>query len=130
MESKNQIRRILMHEMVHAYDHCVSRKNLTSCEELACSEVRAAREGECRDNFNHGIGELCGVLGVNPLNDEFGNGKLGEICGWFKKKCAKEHAIRSTTIVFPIDGSRCVKSSFDRCFAAFEPQTKPQTEMN
>jgi len=121
VESSQDIKSVLVHEMIHAYDHCVSRKDLTKCEELACSEVRAAREGECRDNFNNGFGELCSLFGVNPLNNSFNDGSLGEVCEWFKKRCIKEHAVRSTSIVFPIDGPNCVKSVFERCYRDFEP---------
>lgn len=62
-----EVREALTHELVHAFDHCVARRDLTRAESLACSEVRAAREAECRDNFGGGPRELCKLLGVDPM---------------------------------------------------------------
>jgi inner membrane protease ATP23 len=45
--SSDAIEEVLVHELVHAYDHCVTGVDLTNSHELAHSEVRAAREAEC-----------------------------------------------------------------------------------
>jgi inner membrane protease ATP23 len=52
--------RTVAHELIHAYDHCRSKIDWSSCEHHACSEVRAAAlSGDCdwkyefmRKNFN------------------------------------------------------------------------------
>ncbi len=46
--------------------------DLTSCDQLAYSEVRAAREAECH---------------YSP-----------QLCSWFKKQCARNTATRSTSV--------------------------------
>jgi hypothetical protein len=38
----------LIHELIHIYDFRTRRMNLQDCHQLAYTEVRAAREGECR----------------------------------------------------------------------------------
>ncbi|KAI9189652.1 Mitochondrial inner membrane protease atp23 [Blastocladiella emersonii ATCC 22665] len=46
--SKDHLRETLVHELVHAYDHCVFRYNWMDCKHFACTEVRAANlSGDC-----------------------------------------------------------------------------------
>ena len=42
LHSRSDVRRILAHELTHAYDFCVRGMNLTDCSTLACSEVSTA----------------------------------------------------------------------------------------
>ena len=41
----------LTHELVHAVDHAHDRCKFATCEGLAFSEVRAARDAECDKHF-------------------------------------------------------------------------------
>ena len=76
-----EVREALTHELVHAFDHCVARRDLTRAESLACSEVRAAREAECRDNFGGGPRELCKLLGVDPMANRKGREGAADLAG-------------------------------------------------
>ena len=39
----------MVHETIHAYDHCRAKVNWSSCHHHACSEIRAANlSGDCR----------------------------------------------------------------------------------
>ena len=44
-----EMEQVLVHELVHVYDIRVHQLDLRSCENLAYSEVRAARDAECKD---------------------------------------------------------------------------------
>jgi inner membrane protease ATP23 len=46
--STKEVRRTVLHELIHAYDHCRADIEEDSCEHMACSEVRAALlSGDC-----------------------------------------------------------------------------------
>jgi inner membrane protease ATP23 len=46
--SKNHVERTMLHELVHAYDHCRVELDPNNCEHIACTEVRAAHlSGDC-----------------------------------------------------------------------------------
>jgi hypothetical protein len=141
-----EVREALTHELVHAFDHCVARRDLTRAESLACSEVRAAREAECRDNFGGGPRELCKLLGVDPMaNRKKGHAGANagpaagaggdaaappgplkrdltlDVCEWFKRRCAMRYAIKSVDAVFPSEGARAVRAVVHECFADHHP---------
>ena len=46
--NSDAIESALIHELMHIYDIWTRRMDLQDCHQLAYSEVRAAREGECR----------------------------------------------------------------------------------
>lgn len=46
---QTEMEQVLVHELVHVYDVRVNQLDLRACENLAYSEVRAAREAECKD---------------------------------------------------------------------------------
>ena len=104
---EKEIIELLSHESVHAYDHCVLKRDLTKCEELACSEIRAAQAAECsgyESKFLKGV--FCRNLAPES-----------EYCANVKKQCVERIAIRSTKSVFAEDqASECVRGVFNRCF--------------
>lgn len=77
----DEISEALIHESVHAYDHALKRYDFSTCEGLACTEVRAAREAECNRFF--------------PID-------------WLKQQCVRYHAVRSTRNLFPNEALKCV----------------------
>uniref|UniRef100_A0A7S2SI97 Mitochondrial inner membrane protease ATP23 n=2 Tax=Mucochytrium quahogii TaxID=96639 RepID=A0A7S2SI97_9STRA len=126
LHAVEEIEEVMTHEMVHAFDHCVAQKDLTECEPLACSEIRAAREAECRDNFHGGVGEVCRYVGMNPFDDSVpkeDENSINNICRWFKKRCARVNAARSVNAVFPGKGWNCVESVFEECYKDSHPFT-------
>ena len=75
----------------------IIRVDFSSCEGLAYSEVRAAREAECKD-YN-----------IYPFED------------WAKKKCVSFYASKSTCNMFPNIGSSCVNKVIDEAMKDFSP---------
>ena len=92
----------LTHELVHAYDLSLKRCNFSSCDGLAYTEVRAAREAECNRYF--------------PV-------------AWLKNYCIKDAATRSTSNLFGRDSYKCVDRVFDTALADEQPvlQIEPVT---
>jgi len=51
LNTKEEVEEVLVHELMHVYDVRVRQMDLRDCMQLAHSEVRAARETECRMSF-------------------------------------------------------------------------------
>jgi len=98
LSGKEEIEEVLVHELVHVYDHTNRRCDMMTCEGLAYSEVRAAREAECNRFF--------------PFQ-------------WLKSECVKQSAIRSTANLFPVDAAKCVGSVFEKAIADRQPFDDP-----
>lgn len=96
LPSKRQIENALTHEATHAFDYFTGKCNFSSCEGLAYSEVRAARNGECSGYF--------------PLE-------------WFRERCIHSHASRSTSNLFPVSGNSCVEKVFKEAMSDNSPTT-------
>lgn len=88
------LREALTHELVHAYDFSNKRCNFYSCDGLAYTEVRAAREAECNRPF--------------PVT-------------WLRDYCIKDMATRSTKNIYGKDSHKCVERVFDSARADEEP---------
>jgi hypothetical protein len=93
-----EVAEALTHELVHAVDFCRRKWDLGECDALACSEVRAAREAECKYSF------------------------------WGKERCARRLATVSTTHIFPGCGGECVDRVFDACFQDKTMGESPETD--
>lgn len=92
LPNKDKIAEALKHEAVHSFDIMHKRYNLDTCEGLASSEIRAAREAECSKRFP-----------------------------WFKDMCIKAHAEAATKNFFPNNGALCVQRMFEIAVADLEP---------
>lgn len=95
LRDRDEMEEALVHELVHVYDLALERRDLTQCDELATSEIRAAREAECH---------------YTP-----------QICSWFRKRCVKDTATRSTSTLFPKEGAECVSRMFEQAFNDLRP---------
>mmetsp|Transcript_12045 Transcript_12045/g.14034 ORF Transcript_12045/g.14034 Transcript_12045/m.14034 type:complete len:196 (+) Transcript_12045:125-712(+) len=54
---QEHVDRTLIHELIHAYDHCRAEMDWKNCLHIACSEIRAANlSGDCnmKAEFNRG----------------------------------------------------------------------------
>ncbi|CAN0132993.1 unnamed protein product, partial [Ascophyllum nodosum] len=98
--SRREIEEGVVHELVHAYDYLVSGLKLTDCRPLAYSEVRAARTAECAETFD--------FLSFN----------------FFKKRCTRAAASRSTDGLFPGRGADCVDEVFEAAYADEGPSDR------
>jgi len=65
-----EVEEVLVHELVHVFDLRVRGLDLRDCHQLAYSEVRAAREAECRGSLNRFTESMCvkGRAGVATSN--------------------------------------------------------------
>ena len=97
---KGDIEEALLHELVHYYDYTNNRVDFSSCEGLAYSEVRAAREAECKGYY------------IYPFEE------------WAKKKCVSYYASKSTCNMFPDKGASCVTKVLDEAMKDISPVTK------
>jgi len=92
--NRQDIEESLMHEMTHAYDYLVRKMDLMDCDQLACSEIRANREGECQGTW---------------------------IVEYFRRACTKSNAINATESIFPEKAKECVLRMFEKCYKDAEP---------
>ena len=87
---------------------CAARMDLLKCRELAYSEVRAAREAECRLYSE-----------TKPFSSSFFQRA--------KESCIKNKATRATQALFPQEGAGCVVEAFAAALADLSPQiSSPQ----
>ena len=97
------VKMLVDHELVHAFDYSLQRCDFSTCPGLAYTEVRAAREAECSGWFLH---------------------------DFFRARCIKEHATRSTQSIFPDSAAqgqgqgaaaRCVEEVYESAMRDLEP---------
>jgi hypothetical protein len=92
---QTEVEEILTHELVHLYDVQTLQLDLQQCENLAYSEVRAAKAAECRDSWKQ-----------------------------LQSYCVKQKAICATNNLFPLEGRKCIHTVFDKAFADNRPFEK------
>ena len=94
-----EMEQVLVHELVHVYDVRVHRLDLRSCENLAYSEVRAARDAECKDAWLAG------------------------------RYCVPNKAYMATSNLFPPEEAKaCMARVFDDAMADTEPLQKKNSK--
>lgn len=96
VHGKEDIKEVMVHELVHAYDYSTGRYDMRGCDGLASSEVRANRDAEC------------GSYADLPVYF----GSLLDIRKW----CTQHYAGRATANLFPME-----RSSLARHVPAFHP---------
>ena len=94
-----ELSEILTHELVHLYDVQSSGLDLQQCENLAYSEIRAAKAAECRNSWKQ----------LQPF-------------------CVKQKAICATNNLFPSEGRKCVQKVFEKAFSDAQPFGKPKEQ--
>lgn len=82
----------LAHEATHAYDYLNKRVNFSTCEGLAYSEVRAARNAECSRSWK-----------------------------MFHKSCVRREAVRSTSNIYPDNAKLCVDQVLEKAYNDYCP---------
>jgi hypothetical protein len=85
--SPEEVQEILTHELVHLYDVQTLQLDLQQCENLAYSEVRAAKAAECKHAWSQ----------LQPY-------------------CVKQKAICATNNLFPLEGRKCIQKVFAQAF--------------
>ncbi|KAI9217850.1 peptidase M76 family-domain-containing protein [Blastocladiella britannica] len=101
---KEHMRETLIHELVHAYDHCVFKYRWTDCKHFACTEVRAANvSGDCQ------------------FSRELERGNFAVIGG--QMQCVKRRAILATkhNPLCKDQAEAAVNAVFDSCYGDRQP---------
>ena len=88
-----EVEEILTHELMHLYDVQTLRLDLQECENLAYSEVRAAKAAECRSSWHPHL----------------------------QSYCVKQKAICATNNLFPSEGRACIQKVFEHAFRDNRP---------
>ncbi len=129
-ESK-EVEEILTHELVHLYDVQTLQLDLSDCETVAYSEVRAAREAEC----HKGIREAVKSNHATAVNDYLdadaseslsGPGLVTQITQTLEKHvytpyCVKKIALGATQNMFPAQGKACLNKVWERAYSDHRP---------
>lgn len=116
LRNTKEMEEVFVHEMIHAVDYCTRNMDLTKCEALACSEIRAAREAECLSHFTP---KWKGEKVELPWS-------AGSFLGSFTKEgCTKRLATAATQAMFPGEaGATCVEKMFRECYRDTVPFEK------
>lgn len=102
---EGEIREILRHEMVHAFDHSVLKRDLRSSAGLACSEIRAAREAECQQ------------CGTGPFVRAACRVLPARLCEQWREECVREVAVKAMEAAFPKHiATASVRDMFPECY--------------
>lgn len=95
LRNSDDVEVALTHETMHLFDAHHNRCDFGTCEGLAYSEVRAARQAECKGFF--------------PFE-------------FFRERCIKNHATKSTANIFPRNARDCVDQVYETAMKDSEPQ--------
>ena len=97
LNTPDEMEQVLVHELVHVFDVLKLRLDLRECDNLAYSEVRAAREAECRHAW------------------------------FSTHSCIQNKATVATNNLFPgPKGRACVSNVFDKAVRDRRPFPTPQ----
>jgi hypothetical protein len=97
LSSQREIDEVLLHELIHTYDIKERKLDLTKCNQLAYSEVRAAREAECSNSLTAFTGRMC----------------------------SKDKATVATKNMFPDTARKCVCDVFEEAMNDHSPFGEP-----
>jgi len=95
LSGRRSVEEALLHELIHVYDYSLARYDFHSCEGLASTEVRAAREAECSNRML--------------------------VFDWFRLQCIRKCASRSTSALYGEEAHECVKRVFDKAVLDKQP---------
>lgn len=95
LPDRKNIEEALLHELVHAYDYSLARYDFYSCDGLASTEVRAAREAECSSRML--------------------------VFDWLRSRCIRSCASRATSHIYGEEAHECVKRVYDKAVLDKKP---------
>ncbi|KAE9073475.1 hypothetical protein PF005_g25750 [Phytophthora fragariae] len=111
LHSGREVEETMVHELIHAYDFTVREMDISKSDVLACSEIRSARESECYQKAK--------LLETVLPDVEF----FQKSARWYNARCVRDHAIRSTSSMFPAEARDEVDKMFDQCYTDHSPFT-------
>lgn len=119
-----EVEEILTHELVHLYDVQTMKLDLSDCETVAYSEVRAAREAECHRSVRDAAKqaaqaseekEATGLAAVTTqITDTLET-------RFYKPYCVKSIALGATQNMFPREGKSCLNKVWEKAYGDHRP---------
>ena len=114
----DEIQEILTHELIHLYDVQTLQLDLSDCETVAYSEVRAAREAECTD--------LDAILQSSTSSTSTSKNFVQELTSTleqhvYKPYCVRSIALGATRNMFPSEGTRCLNKVWETAYHDHRP---------
>jgi len=112
----DEVAEILTHELIHLYDVQTLQLDLSDCETVAYSEVRAAREAECGELGKDlaKVAESTKKSTFSKLQESFNN-KV------YKPYCVRNIALGATQNMFPREGKKCINKVWETAYGDHRP---------
>jgi hypothetical protein len=123
-DAMDEMEEILTHELVHVHDVRALALNLLECQNLAYSEIRAAKYAEC--DILHRPNSTAATTSSNPFYLIRGGGGGGGGQHHYhhqqQRACVKAKAIQATRNLFGERRAReCVNAAFESAYADARP---------
>jgi len=135
-----EVEEILTHELVHLYDVQTLQLDLSDCETVAYSEVRAAREAECYRSVRDAKAEYeaasaSASSGLQAVTTQISETLQTRV---YKPYCVRNIALGATQNMFPNEGKACLNKVWDTAYGDHRPfarhheaqQTQTQTQQH
>jgi hypothetical protein len=114
-----EMEEILTHELVHVHDVRALALNLLECQNLAYSEIRAAKYAECDIRPNNTLSHRQNASSSNPFYLIRGGGGNNQ---HQQRACVKAKAIQATRNLFGERRAReCVNAAFESAYGDDRP---------
>jgi len=133
LSTAQEVEEVLLHELIHLYDLKVKGLDFSKCPELAFSEIRAARESECKIGSYSTTSALCSGVrdrlasaasssSENASEPPPAASVLASFCSSRLKKCSAGAAVNATSNMFPYDvAKKCVEQTFGMAYNDMSP---------
>jgi hypothetical protein len=109
----DELQEALVHEVVHAFDLYHSRCDFGTCEGLAHSEIRAARQAECSALF------------PRIVEEQFPRWRETGLYQAWQEHCVKSCATQATGNIHGKEQAKiCVDRVWEKAWSDIEPQVK------
>ena len=106
---RSEVEEILTHELIHLYDVQTLKLDLSDCETVAYSEVRAAREAECHRSVREARRGLAATI----------TGALDKHV--YQPYCVRSIALGATRNMFPARGTACLNKVWETAYGDHRP---------
>mmetsp|Transcript_19425 Transcript_19425/g.45944 ORF Transcript_19425/g.45944 Transcript_19425/m.45944 type:complete len:425 (+) Transcript_19425:132-1406(+) len=127
--ARQEMEEMMTHELVHVYDARQLQLDLRDCENLAYSEVRAAREAECRllaQKYEEAQQQLQQQQSPSSTSSSYWPKLPSPSPSALLQNCVKERAFLATKNLFSYSDSRkCLNKVFDAAMADKRPFAAP-----
>jgi hypothetical protein len=120
-----EVEEILTHELVHLYDVQTLQLDLSDCETVAYSEVRAAREAECDRSVRDVAAAAAANSAASAASGSFRavTTQISETLQnrVYKPYCVRNIALGATQNMFPREGKACLNKVWETAYGDHRP---------